>query len=182
MRQQLSNPCLIRLADRRRRKLTREEGRSARWRVSRTKTPVRRPAQASDDLIAADNKETEANEDEHADTTMADSDIWQRSLADSATQPISDNRLHAPDAPPPKPATTCPKVRRWATPDGTPADLAAPTDAALAPANTRPAVEQSARSHLIEQHHAIILFSYRAWFDMHDVHNIGAESIARVLQ
>ncbi|KAK0822499.1 hypothetical protein LTR03_018131, partial [Friedmanniomyces endolithicus] len=148
MRQQLSNPCLIRLADRRRyeralagarasgdllsrRKLTREEGRSARWRVSRTKTPVRRPAQASDDLIAADNKETEANEDEHADTTMADSDIWQLSLADSATQPISDNRLHAPDAPPPKPATTCPKVRRWATPDGTPADLAAPTDAAL---------------------------------------------------
>ncbi|TKA62786.1 hypothetical protein B0A55_11912 [Friedmanniomyces simplex] len=68
-------------------------------------------------------------------------------------------------------------MRRWATPDGTPADFAAPTDAALAPANTKSAVEQSARSHLIEQHHAIILPSYSAWFDMHDVHNIERKAL-----
>ncbi|KAK0361526.1 SWI/SNF and RSC complex subunit Ssr2 [Friedmanniomyces endolithicus] len=101
---------------------------------------------------------------------MADSASKQRSPADSATQPISDDRLDAPDAPPPEAGDDVPE-------DGTPADLAAPTDAALAPANTRPAVEQSARSHLIEQHHAIILPSYSAWFDMHDVHNIGWKAL-----
>ena len=70
------------------------------------------PAQASDDLITFENEEAEAIEDEHADTTMADSAIKQQSPSDPATQPISDNPLDTPDAPPLKPATTCPKVRR----------------------------------------------------------------------
>ncbi|KAK4551333.1 hypothetical protein LTR86_011240 [Recurvomyces mirabilis] len=57
-------------------------------------------AQALDNLIVAENEEAEANEDEHADTTMANSAIKQQSPADSATQAISDNPLDAPDASP----------------------------------------------------------------------------------
>lgn len=38
-------------------------------------------------------------------------------------------------------------------------------------------VEASARSHLIEQTHAIILPSYSAWFDMHQIHNLERKAL-----
>jgi len=42
---------------------------------------------------------------------------------------------------------------------------------------TKSQVETSARSHLIEQTHAIILPSYSAWFDMHQVHNLERKAL-----
>lgn len=42
---------------------------------------------------------------------------------------------------------------------------------------TKPAQEASARSHLIEQTHAIILPSYSAWFDMHQIHNLERKAL-----
>ena len=45
------------------------------------------------------------------------------------------------------------------------------------PTDPKPALEASARSHLIEQTHAIILPSYSAWFDMHQVHNLEKKAL-----
>jgi SWI/SNF related-matrix-associated actin-dependent regulator of chromatin subfamily C len=38
-------------------------------------------------------------------------------------------------------------------------------------------VEASARAHLIDQTHAIILPSYSAWFDMHQIHNLERKAL-----
>lgn len=42
---------------------------------------------------------------------------------------------------------------------------------------TKSQAEASARSHLIEQTHAIILPSYSAWFDMHQIHNLERKAL-----
>lgn len=42
---------------------------------------------------------------------------------------------------------------------------------------TKTQAEASARSHLIEQTHAIILPSYSAWFDMHQIHNLERKAL-----
>ncbi|KAK4987029.1 SWI/SNF and RSC complex subunit Ssr2 [Elasticomyces elasticus] len=51
------------------------------------------------------------------------------------------------------------------------------TDTMPAAAQSRSAVEVSARSHLIDQNHAIILPSYSAWFDMHLIHNLEKKAL-----
>lgn len=45
------------------------------------------------------------------------------------------------------------------------------------PVLTKAALESSARSHLIQQTHAIILPSYSTWFDMHTIHSIEMKSL-----
>lgn len=42
---------------------------------------------------------------------------------------------------------------------------------------TKPALESSARSHLISQTHAIILPSYSTWFDMHAIHLLERKAL-----
>lgn len=45
------------------------------------------------------------------------------------------------------------------------------------PTQTKGALENQARSHLIAQTHAIILPSYSTWFDMHAIHNIERKAL-----
>jgi len=45
------------------------------------------------------------------------------------------------------------------------------------PQQAKPNVESTARGHLIEQAHAIILPSYSAWFDMHQIHNLERKAL-----
>ena len=45
------------------------------------------------------------------------------------------------------------------------------------PVQTKSALEQSARSHLMAQTHSIILPSYSTWFDMHKVHPIERKAL-----
>lgn len=141
----------------------------------------RAPGEASDELIANENAQVEAQHaaaQEDNDTTMAeDADnagVKQQTEGSDAQQaPTSDNPLDAPDAPQPEEA---PEDEEMAdTKDGTPAATQDPSSAA--PAITKTAVEQSARSHLIDQNHAIILPSYSAWFDMHQIHNLEKKAL-----
>ncbi|KAF2479718.1 hypothetical protein BDY17DRAFT_256830 [Neohortaea acidophila] len=62
------------------------------------------------------------------------------------------------------------------TNQGTPAAGDA-ADSAAPAVPSKPAVEQSARSHLIEQAHAIILPSYSVWFDMHQIHSLEKKAL-----
>ncbi|EMC96380.1 hypothetical protein BAUCODRAFT_70305 [Baudoinia panamericana UAMH 10762] len=90
---------------------------------------------------------------------------------DTKHQSISDNPLDAPEGPPPDNAEDVPDDEEMG--DGTPA--VEPTDAA--PTITKSAMEQSARSRLIDQNHAIILPSYSTWFDMHEIHSIERKAL-----
>lgn len=63
------------------------------------------------------------------------------------------------------------------SPAGTGSRAAAVAASTSAPAVSRAAVEQSARAHLIEQTHAIILPSYSAWFDMHEIHSLERKAL-----
>ncbi|KAK5162581.1 hypothetical protein LTR04_003354 [Oleoguttula sp. CCFEE 6159] len=45
------------------------------------------------------------------------------------------------------------------------------------PAQTKTAIETTARSHLIAQTHAIILPSYSTWFDMHQIHELEKKAL-----
>ena len=145
------------------------------------------PAQASDDLINTENEEVDDGEQEDAqdqDTSMAEDGaddagaIQDEAEADADTSrpAISDNPLDAPDAPLPE------AVEDEAGDDQEMADTKAGTPAVdpateATPGVTKAAAEQSARSHLIEQTHAIILPSYSAWFDMHDIHSIERKAL-----
>lgn len=149
------------------------------------------PAQASDDLIAQENARVEAQNAQanQGDTTMAEdtdnnantapSDDKQQAQDESDAQPapVSDNPLDAPSAPQPEAAEeTQPEDEEMAdTKDGTPAvqDATGATPAAV----NKGVIEQSARAHLIDQNHAIILPSYSAWFDMHQIHNIEKKAL-----
>lgn len=147
------------------------------------------PGQASDEMIAAEN---EAAQDQ--DTTMAEdaeeTSGEEQPQDDSEVQPLppaSDNPLDAPDAPRPNDAATedVNEDDDMADNNGeempavdTSANAADPSAAAPPTvASTKALAEQSARSHLIEQSHAIILPSYSAWFDMHDVHSIEKKAL-----
>ena len=137
------------------------------------------PGQASDEMIQAENEAVEeAQEDQ--DTSMVeagDESVVKEQPqedADPSQAPISDNPIDAPDAPLPENAEGQNEDEDMPdTKDGTPA--VNPTE--TAPAITKTAAEQSARAHLIEQNHAIILPSYSAWFDMHEVHNIERKAL-----
>nr|POE67130.1 swi/snf and rsc complexes subunit ssr2 [Quercus suber] len=146
--------------------------------------------QASDDLINAENDAVEAAQDKaqeqveeqvhDQDTTMAETvdDAAEKQPtqddAPQATAPtVSDNPLDAPDAPQPEDAAEDDDMADD-TKDGTPA-VAEPAD--TAPAVTKAVIQQSARSHLIDQNHSIILPSYSAWFDMHEIHNLERKAL-----
>lgn len=142
---------------------------------------ARAPGEASDELIQAENEATEAkqesqdrDQDRDQDTSMiedTDEAAKQPAAADAEHAPVSDNPLDAPDAPAAENAEDGGEDEEMAeAKDGTPA-----VDAT--PAVTKTAAEQSARAHLIDQNHAIILPSYSAWFDMHEIHNLERKAL-----
>lgn len=140
------------------------------------------PGQASDDLIQAENEAIEAKREESQDQDMSmaedtDDAVIKEQVqeeAETSQPPISDNPIDAPDAPLPENAEEPQGDEEMPdTKDGTPA--IEPTESA--PTITKTAVEQSARSHLIDQNHAIILPSYSAWFDMHQIHNLERKAL-----
>lgn len=136
------------------------------------------PGQALDEMIQEENEAEQEGQDQ--DASMAEgndeSQVKEQSQDDAnrSQPPISDNPIDAPDAPVPENAEERQEDEDMAdTKDGTPA--VQPTEAA--PTITKTAAEQSARAHLIEQNHAIILPSYSAWFDMHEIHNIERKAL-----
>jgi SWI/SNF related-matrix-associated actin-dependent regulator of chromatin subfamily C len=151
------------------------------------------PAQASDDWIAGENAAVEAKQEEAQaqDTSMvedagmkaqATSDEAEAESSAAQAQPISDNPLDAPEGPAPENAEEGDGDEEMADTDTKAEDVAttpAPAPAATTanPAITKAAAEQSARSHLIEQNHAIILPSYSTWFDMHDIHPLERKAL-----
>ena len=136
------------------------------------------PGHASDEMIQEENQ-AKQEESQDQDASMAEGGEdgegkEQTQDANPSQAPVSDNPIDAPDAPLPENAEERQEDEEMAdTKDGTPA--AQPTE--TAPTITKTAAEQSARSHLIEQNHAIILPSYSAWFDMHDIHNIERKAL-----
>lgn len=131
------------------------------------------PGKASDEMILAESETVQEQ-----DTTMADDAepaIKEQSQGDTdAPQAISDNPLDAPDAPAPEAAEPAEDDDAADGQDGTTEGVAT-TNVTLP--TTKAQAEQSARAHLIEQAHAIILPSYSAWFDMYDIHNIEKKAL-----
>ncbi|KAK6405959.1 SWI/SNF and RSC complex subunit Ssr2 [Elasticomyces elasticus] len=124
--------------------------------------------EASDNLIAQENEALEAKQEEQQDqedVAMADD------AAPKEAAGISDNPLDAPDGPQAEAAPEDDEMGE--AKDGTPA--VNPTE--MVPTITKSAVELSARQHLIQQNHAIILPSYSTWFDMHAIHNIERKAL-----
>ncbi|KAG9813441.1 hypothetical protein KCU77_g19168, partial [Aureobasidium melanogenum] len=140
------------------------------------------PGAVSDELIQAENEQVEEQQREQQqeaqdaeDTSMMD---------DTNAKSPSDNPLDAPDGPPAEndvqPADD--EDMADANEDAKDAPEAAEdTMDATQPQDTqqqtKTQVEASARSHLIEQTHAIILPSYSAWFDMHQIHNLERKAL-----
>lgn len=159
----------------------------------------RAPGQVSDDLIQAENERLEAKQEEEAaldpDTSMAEDTQTTPAIKEqpadddteeAAAAAVSDNPIDAPDAPLPANAEDEVDGEEEAAPEDDDAmDTNHPTpaggetaDAPTTPAvAAKPALEQSARSHLIEQTHAIILPSYSAWFDMHGIHSLERKAL-----
>jgi SWI/SNF related-matrix-associated actin-dependent regulator of chromatin subfamily C len=135
---------------------------------------ARAPGEGSDELMQAENEAIESKQEgEDQDTSMLeDTETAAKEPASkSDAAPVSDNPLDAPDAPAPENAEDGGEDEEMAdTKDGTPAGEPAA-------AVTKVAAEQSARSHLIDQNHAIILPSYSAWFDMHEIHNLERKAL-----
>ena len=111
-----------------------------------------------------------------------------------ASQPISDNPLDAPKSPPAEdePAAepedeemggieTEPKAENGSPEkdvtdaQATPAPGATGTD--TQPNQSKASTEATARSHLVQQNHAIILPSYSTWFDMQAINSIEKKSL-----
>ena len=95
---------------------------------------------------------------------------------------MADTKEDSPVAEPTEAVTTVTKpVPELRNPNEDMADtqedspVAEPTEAVTTV--TKPVAEQSARAHLIEQSHAIILPSYSVWFDMHAVHSIERKAL-----
>ena len=125
-----------------------------------------------DTSMAEDGDEAQAEEQSTADAD--DAGAMAAAGDEETAAPVSDNPLDAPEAPAPENADEGAEDEEMKD-DDTPADAAAA--AATAAAVAKPAVEASARSHLIDQNHAIILPSYSAWFDMHNIHNIERKAL-----
>jgi len=131
-------------------------------------------AQASDDVIAEENEALEEKQEEQEDTTMADDAAPRDPATDASAPEVSDNPLDAPDGPQAENAEGVAEDDEMGeAKEGTPA--AERADAV--PTNTKSVAELSARQHLIQQNHAIILPSYSTWFDMHAVHNIERKAL-----
>lgn len=142
------------------------------------------PGQTSDEMIQAENEAIEAKQEEarEEEDTAMEEDTEKRTIkeqsqdeADPSQAPVSDNPIDAPEAPLPENEEEAREDEDMMdTNQGTPADGDAPE---AAPAITKTAIEQSARSHLIDQTHAIILPSYSAWFDMHEIHSLERKAL-----
>lgn len=98
----------------------------------------------------------------------------------------SDNPLDAPDAPQPENTELEPAEDEdmgdadddTKKEDGAEADAAeAVEDTVEDPTQAKATQQASARSHLIEQTHRIILPSYSAWFDMNQIHNLEKKAL-----
>ena len=110
-------------------------------------------------------------------------------LSSAAPGAPSDNPLDAPDAPQPDndqlEADDEDMAEAEAADEAKKGDANPENDAPEAvedtlepqPAQPKSNVESTARSHLIEQAHAIILPSYSAWFDMHQIHNLERKAL-----
>lgn len=105
-----------------------------------------------------------------------------------STQPaVSDNPLDAPDAPRPGDEDADEEAENedeeMAEIQEAPVDGAETAVSQVAETNdgqttqSKAALESTARSHLIEQRHAVVLPSYSAWFDMETVHSIERKSL-----
>lgn len=120
--------------------------------------------------------------DDTADSKPSPDDADPPSAAPGAP---SDNPLDAPDAPQPDNDQLEDEEMAEAQDDAKKEHDAADNDAPEAvedtldqqPASTKPNVESTARGHLIDQAHAIILPSYSAWFDMHQVHQLERKAL-----
>ncbi|KAF2089617.1 SWIRM-domain-containing protein [Saccharata proteae CBS 121410] len=107
--------------------------------------------------------------------------------ADALPVPASDNPLDAPEGPRPEAEDAdAPEDEEMGGLDEPKKEGASPekeggeaADGATEeqPAQSKAALESSARSHLIAQTHAIILPSYSTWFDMHNIHNIERKAL-----
>ncbi|OJD29332.1 rsc complex subunit [Diplodia corticola] len=121
-----------------------------------------------------------------ADTAMAD-DAQDSAQKDNTPAPASDNPLDAPEGPRPdtEDADAADDEEMGGMDDtkkegGSPEkDAGDNADAAAddQPTQTKSALENQARSHLIAQTHAIILPSYSTWFDMNTIHNIERKAL-----
>jgi SWI/SNF related-matrix-associated actin-dependent regulator of chromatin subfamily C len=136
---------------------------------------ARAPGKGSDELIQKENETTETKQE----TQPQDQDISMvedgAKPTENAMAPISDNPLDAPEAPAPENAEDAGEDEEMADTkeDVTPvAATPVPT-----PAQSKIVVEQTARANLIAQNHAIILPSYSAWFDMHQIHNLERKAL-----
>jgi SWI/SNF related-matrix-associated actin-dependent regulator of chromatin subfamily C len=127
------------------------------------------PTTASDALIAEENTKQESQDQ---DMLEGGDDAMDTEEGQEASQAVSPNPIDAPDAPLPEKAEDGDEDEdaQPGTKDQTPAATEA------APAQTQAQIQSTARSHLIEQNHAIILPSYSAWFDMHEIHNSKMEN------
>lgn len=102
---------------------------------------------------------------------------------------ISDNPLDAPDAPRPEDedddrddeemADMAEDKEGGLEKDAEGQTLSQPAEGAAEgqPTQTKAVIESSARDHLINQAHAIILPSYSTWFDMHTIHGLERKSL-----
>ena len=106
---------------------------------------------------------------------------------------VSDNPLDAPEAPRPQDDETNGKEdeEMAGMEDGTKQENGSPKEGqelvegegqelALAdgqPAQTQASIETTARNHLIQQTHAIILPSYSTWFDMHKINHLEKKAL-----
>lgn len=107
--------------------------------------------------------------------------IKESSREPSATTPavVFDNPLDAPDGPRPdnEDADAQDDEEMTGVDDSEKKDGVADALEVADDAQSKSALETSARSHLIAQTHAIILPSYSTWFDMHSIHNLEKKAL-----
>ncbi|TKX20466.1 SWIRM domain-containing protein 1 [Elsinoe australis] len=148
------------------------------------------PGNASDAMIQAENEAVEQqaqNTSGPTDTSMlGDSTAVKSENNGNAANTGSDNPLDAPDAPQPENTELEPAEDEdmgdadddTKKEDGAEADAAeAVEDTVEDPSQVKATQQASARSHLIEQTHRIILPSYSAWFDMNQIHNLEKKAL-----
>jgi SWI/SNF related-matrix-associated actin-dependent regulator of chromatin subfamily C len=122
-----------------------------------------------------------------ADLAAGEGSTMKSPVANSSGTPAaaSDNPLDAPEAPRPdaddgeahddeEMTGTGEEVKKEAGSGEKEGTEAAEGDAQ---GQTKSALENQARSHLISQTHAIILPSYSSWFDMHQIHAVEQKAL-----
>ncbi|KKY16536.1 putative rsc complex subunit [Diplodia seriata] len=145
------------------------------------------PSAADEGAADAPTADSQNEQTADADTAMAD-DAQDSAQKDNSTpNPVSDNPLDAPEGPrPDNEDADAAEDEEMGGMDDTKKEGGSPekdagdnADAAAddQPTQTKSALENQARSHLIAQTHAIILPSYSTWFDMNTIHNIERKAL-----